>query len=110
MTVRQRPLPLTRRSALRSQVIDEQVERGDSLCGAADRGVPDTHAEVEAIHTSLMAFTGLFTFHRAAILPTDVLARSVSAAVGGTLRGDRRGLGRFPSSGECILLCCLRDV
>lgn len=110
MTVRQRPILLTRRSALRSQVIDEQVERGDSLCGAADKGVPDTHTEVEAIHNSLMAFTDLFTFHQAAILPIDVLARSVSAAVGGTLRGDRRDLGRFPSSSKCILLCCLRDV
>lgn len=30
------------------QVIDEQVERGDGLLVAEDKGVPDTHAEVSA--------------------------------------------------------------
>lgn len=29
-------------------MIDEQVERGDNLCGAVDKGAFDTHAEVLA--------------------------------------------------------------
>lgn len=56
ITARRRPSLLTRRSALRSQVIDEQVERGHDLCGAEDEGVPDTHAEVGAVGASLGGF------------------------------------------------------
>lgn len=56
-------------SALHSQVIDEQVERGDSLCGAVDKGVPDTHAEVLAIHSSLMASLAFSPFTKPPSFP-----------------------------------------
>lgn len=73
---------------MHSQAIDEQVERGESLCDTMDRGVTDTHAEV-SLHTTLLVPPALFTqqtiYNNNVLLPTDVLTRSAPATVRGAL-------------------------
>lgn len=79
--------------ALHSQAIDEQVERGESLCDTMDGGVTldtsvaDTHAEV-SVDTSLMVMHAFFTQqtsnHNNIVILTDVLTGSAQATVRGT--------------------------
>lgn len=81
-------------SALYLQAIDEQVERGEGLCGLRDRGVTpdtsvaDTHAEV-LVDTYLMFMHAFFTKqtsnHNNIVILTDVLTSPAQATVGGTL-------------------------
>lgn len=73
------------------QVIDDQVERGDSLSATEDARVKldkdaaDTHAEV-LLHVAIYNATHHTTNNIKTLPPADVLPCSAPAAVRGTLR------------------------
>lgn len=102
---------------MRSQAIDEQVER--SLRDAAAGDAPDTHAEVITQSSRRRRFDIQFLqlltdqLELKHVAPqTDAIARRTPTAVGGTLRRHRRRPGQLHSNCESrkkAITCPKRD-